>query len=221
MEHSFIDIVSIIAGTLTAMLMVTKAVAEQEDDELVVLCQKGDQQAFRVLICRYQNRVFNLCYRMLGNPDEAEEIAQEVFVKLYKSIGSFRGDSKFSTWLYRVTHNVCINQINYLKRRHYYENRSLDLEPQDDSPAPQYAADAPDGEQDLMATELGAAIEEKLGMLAPEMREVIIMRDIEGMSYEEVAEALKVKIGTVKSRLHRGRSELQQLLKDYLEDEPV
>jgi RNA polymerase sigma-70 factor, ECF subfamily len=203
------------------MVMVSKAVAELDDSELVTLCQNGDQQAFRELIGRYQTRVFNLCYRILGNPDEAEEIAQEVFVKLFKSIGSFRGESKFSTWLYRVTHNVCINQINYLKRRHYFENRSLDLDPKDDSPAPQYASNAPDGEQDLIATELGAAIEEKLGMLAPEMREVIIMRDIEGLSYEEVAQALNVKIGTVKSRLHRGRNELQELLKDYLKDEPV
>jgi RNA polymerase sigma-70 factor (ECF subfamily) len=156
---------------------------------------------------------------MMSNLEEAEEVAQEVFITVYKSLRDFRGDSQFSTWLYRVTVNHCKNRIKYLGRRKYYSSQSLD-EPMEGNDGEVMARQLADEHLDplgrLEQKEVQNTVQEKMNELDEEQRTVLFLRDIEGMSYQEIADILDLREGTVKSRIHRARLELKEKLeKEY------
>ncbi|NLH49805.1 MAG: sigma-70 family RNA polymerase sigma factor [Myxococcales bacterium] len=181
----------------------------------------GDQRAFEELVLRYQRRVFNLSLRFVRVPEEAQEVTQEIFVKLFRSLGSFRGEAKFSTWLYMVAVNHCRNRLKYLNRRHYFTGESLDPMPdgEDDGPVRQYAAADPDPNDRVTAKETRQAVRRAIDQLSDDHREAIILRDLQGLSYEEIAEITGQSLGTVKSRIHRARSELAISLRPFVDAE--
>jgi RNA polymerase sigma-70 factor (ECF subfamily) len=173
-----------------------------------------EERAFEELVIGYEDRVFNLVFRLVGDRAEAEDIAQEVFVTVFKSIETFRGEAKLSTWLLRIAANHAKNRIKYLARR-AGENGRLDGAPEaalaDVGKAPLHGhVRSPDAA--LEAAERGNAIERAIGALDQDQRLVVILRDVEELSYEEICEVTGLPEGTVKSRLHRARLLLKQWL---------
>jgi RNA polymerase sigma-70 factor, ECF subfamily len=195
--------------------------ADREDSRCIERFLAGDNRAFEQLVFRYQRRIYNLALRYLRVPEEAQEVTQEVFVKVFRSLKNFRGDAKFSTWLYMVAANHCKNRLKYLKRRHYFDGESLDAPLGDDPDAPvrQYAADEPDAAQQVETGQLQQAVRAAIDKLADDHREAVVLRDLQGLSYEEISEITGQAVGTVKSRIHRARVELARLLKPFVEAE--
>ncbi len=190
----------------------------EEDIELVEECKLGSRKAFNQLMLKYQNKVFSIAMRMLKNTDEAQDAAQDVFLAVYRSIKKFRGDSKLKTWIYRIVINTCINRLKSKKRKQQApldnQNEMLIEKSQEEGKTPQATIDNP-----LKALErknLREIIEKEIAKLPEENRVIIIMRDVEGLSYEQIEKILEIPDGTVKSRLHRGRQELKKRLKKYL-----
>jgi len=171
------------------------------DKTLIEKSKKGDLNAFEQLVRRYENKVFTLGFRFTGNYDDACDVAQEAFLRLYQSLPQFRGDSDFMTWFYRIIANVCRDET---RRRRRYNNFSLD-----DNPAGCSILQLPDRdvlpEEALEKQEFADMVQKCLDALSEEHRLVLIMRDIQGLSYDEMAEALNSSLGTVKSRLNRAR----------------
>ncbi len=177
-----------------------------------------DEQAFREVVAAHRDRVFNLCYRMLGNREEAEDVSQEVFITIFKSIDSFRGDSKFSTWLYRITANHCKNRIKYLARRYdrqksEYDERILRQGTESQLTAP---TQSPRPDKHLEGVELERIMQECLATLDEDQRVLIVLCDIEELSYAEICEITGLRVGTVKSRLHRARKALRRKIQKHL-----
>ncbi len=182
---------------------------------LIRRLQQRDEKAFVEVVRLYQHKVYNLVYRMLGNREEAEDVAQEVFVTVFKSIDSFRGEAKFSTWLYRIAANHCKNRMKYLGRRSYKSTGELDEAAEREAQNAQPSAmkphvDGPDAV--LEGLQLEKLVQEGIASLDEEHRELIVLRDVEDLSYEEIAAITGLADGTVKSRLHRAR----MALKDYM-----
>lgn len=194
---------------------------EQSDARCIERFLGGEDRAFEELVIRYQRRIYNLALRYLGVEDEAQETTQEIFIKVYRSLKSFRGEAKFSTWLYQVATNHCRNRIKYLKRRHYYQSTSMDCpqETEDGEMQQQYAADGPDPQQQVQTGQWREKVREAIDQLNEDHREAIILRDLQGMSYDEIASVTGQAVGTVKSRIHRARLELAQRLKPLVEAE--
>ncbi len=181
------------------------------EEKLVERLKRRDEAAFNELIRLYQTRIFRLVFRMLGDKAEAEDVAQEVFITVFKSIEGFRGDSKLSTWLYRVATNHCKNRIKYLDRRARGKKKEFDeiaehgaLESATMNPSSQIAR--PD--HMVEAFEKERILKEAIAALDEEHRTLIVLRDIEHMSYEQIQEITGLPEGTVKSRLHRARHSL-------------
>lgn len=185
------------------------------DRDLVSRCQKGQPAAFDELVRKYQDRVFNLCVRYLREPELAEEIAQDVFVAIYKHVGTFQGTSKFSTWLFRIVANHCHNKSKYLRRRKHKQTESIDrpLET-DDGEMQRELPDDPGRSPEELANRrlLNEQIQEAISHLDEDHRVIVLLRDVEDMSYEDIGEILDLPEGTVKSRLHRARNELRTRL---------
>ena len=182
------------------------------DPELVRQFLAGDRGAFEELMGRHQGRVYAFCYRYFGAQEPAEEAAQEVWVKIFRYLDKFRGDSKFTTWMYRVALNHCRNLSAYEGRRGKGKHDSLDAERDDGEGGAmrrQLPDSGPGADEMLVADERRKMMHEELALLDPLWREVLLLRDVEGMSYDEVADALEVAPGTVKSRIHRARTELK------------
>jgi RNA polymerase sigma-70 factor (ECF subfamily) len=183
---------------------------------LIRRLQQRDEKAFEEVVRLYQHKVFNLVYRMLGNREEAEDVAQEVFVTVFKSIDSFRGEAKFSTWLYRIAANHCKNRMKYLGRRSYKSTGELDeaaereIQAGGPSSALRPHVDGPDAV--LEGLQLERMVQDGIASLEEEHRELIVLRDVEDLSYEEIQSITGLADGTVKSRLHRAR----MALKDYM-----
>jgi RNA polymerase sigma-70 factor (ECF subfamily) len=179
-----------------------------------------DERAFRELVNEHRDRVFNITYRMLGNRAEAEDVAQEVFIAVFKTIDQFREESKFSTWLYRVTVNHCKNRIKYLARRHDRDKDELDETSQQTNGAvtglPVRAAQ-PD--KALESVQMEKLLQEAIAALDPEQRQVVILRDVEDLSIEEICEITDLPDGTVKSRLHRARLVLRKRMQRHVDGE--
>jgi RNA polymerase sigma-70 factor (ECF subfamily) len=172
-----------------------------------------DERAFNELVEAYGGRVFRLVFRMLGRHDEAEDMAQEVFVQVFKAIGSFRGDAKLSTWIYRIAVNLCKNRAKYLSRRHDDERTALDAVTEKAALA--HAGAMTHGEVQrpdhvVEGYQLESIVRLCIDELEPDFREALILRDVENLSYEEIAEITGLADGTVKSRIHRARSMLKQ-----------
>jgi RNA polymerase sigma factor (sigma-70 family) len=182
-----------------------------EEQRLVEAGQRGDVEAFNQIVRLYEGRVYNLCYRMLGDPDSAADATQDTFIAAYRNLRSFRG-GVFRSWLLRIATNNCYDVLRSRKRR---PATSLDAarEPDDDG----IGFDLPDtGESPdefALRRELGAAIQQGLALLPEDQRAVLILSDIQGMAYEEIAQITNTNLGTVKSRLSRGRARLRDLLK--------
>jgi len=171
-----------------------------------------DEKAFLEVVRTYQDRVYNMTYRMLGNREEAEDVAQEVFITVFKSIDQFRGDSKFSTWLYRITANTCKNRIKYLARRHDRDQSEYDDAIDRDQAAGAITAPAqmPRPDRALEGAQIEQLFQEAIAELDEEQRLLVILRDVEDLSYEEILAITGLPEGTVKSRLHRARLALRK-----------
>ncbi len=179
-----------------------------QENELIKKCQQGDIEAFEKLIASYERKVYTIAYRYMGNREEAEDFAQEAFIKVFRSIKGFRGEASFSTWLYRIVSNVCRDALRKNSRRTEdsldcavtTENGEMQREVVDWSMSP---------EPMFENHELGQFIQSLIDQLTPEYKAVIIMREIQDMSYEEIAKELHCSLGTVKSRLSRARKALR------------
>ena len=185
------------------------------DAELVADALKGREECFGDLVERYQNPLVNYLFRMVRNREEARDIAQEVFIKIYQALDRYDPQYKFSTWLFRIAQNAAIDRIR--KRR--IKVVSMDR-PSDDSDdgAWEFPSDDPDPYRDSRNQERGDAIQQAIDGLPWEYRELIVMRHFGELSYEEIASAKEMPLGTVKNKLFRGRQMLKDLLADYLTD---
>ena len=182
----------------------------EEESELIRRVQAGDPDAFEPLVTEHQTRVYHLALRMLGNEADAADAAQDAFIKAYTSLASFRGDSRFSVWLYRLTNNICIDYLRRQKRQSAVslqteddEGEELELSLPDERYSPELLAER---------AEEQAAVRAAIAALPADCREILTLREIGGLSYEELAAALSLETGTVKSRLNRARKKLCALL---------
>lgn len=190
---------------------------EADGEDLARRFKDGDDRAFDGLVRAYQSRMFNLAYRMLNSREDAEEATQEIFVKVHGAIGDFRGDSKFTTWLYAVAVNVCRNRLRSVKRRAMFEVRSGDGYENQEGVLVEAVTKAADGPQGrLESAEMMRLVEKTIAALPAEFSSVMVMRDIQGMSYEEIAAAVGCSLGTVKSRLSRSREIVKEKLRPHL-----
>ena len=178
-----------------------------DEQKLISLARRGDQAAFERLLDHYQKPVYHQALRLVGNPEDAADVTQEVFIKVWKHLPSFRGESSFSTWLYRLTDNAALDLIRREKKRR--GDSSLD----DEEGALTLPADpAPTPHQAIEQKELHQAVAEGLAQLSEEHRQVLVMREINGLSYEQIGSILDLSPGTVKSRIARARISLAKFL---------
>ena len=179
-----------------------------EDQILVSAALAGDSDSFNQLVERYQNRAYGLCFRMLGDSDAAADVAQDAFISAYRHLPSLRGE--FRPWLMRIVANACRDVLRSNKR---HPSVSLDTNPrdEDESPALQIADSNPNPEEHLMRAEMHRTISVALLQIPQDQRTVVILSDIDGMSYDEIAEVTGANIGTVKSRLNRARARLREI----------
>lgn len=180
--------------------------APAEEDRLIALALRGRTEAYGELVRRYQDRLFNALHGFLGSPEDALDVAQEAFLSAWQALDGFKGGSRFYTWLYRIAMNLAID----LRRRHK-PTGSLDLADDDATQPPDPAEDA-DPHVALERDEEVRRVRQALLAVSEEHRMVLILKDFEGMKYEEIAEVLSVPIGTVRSRLHRARLDLRHVL---------
>jgi RNA polymerase sigma-70 factor (ECF subfamily) len=197
-----------------------KLVAVDEDDRLIGLCRKGDVNAFEVLVEKHQKKMINIAYRMIGDYETACDVVQEAFLSAYRALRKFRGEASFSTWLCRIVINGSKNRRKQMRIRRQWEGPSLDdpVETEDG----QFKADPPSPEPSVLdqieKKEVRAKVQACINSLDDEYREVIVLRDIQGFSYDEICDILKIPDGTVKSRLFRARDRLKDCLKKSLGD---
>ena len=180
------------------------------ETELVARARTGDQEAFEQLVLDNQNRVYSLAVRMVGDREEAADLAQEAFLKAWQGLRTFQGESSFSTWVYRLATNVCIDHLRRRQRRREVENPvSLDDE---DSGWAEPVDLSQDPHRQLEAAERSRALERGLQQLSEPQRQILVMRELSGLSYQEIGAALELDLGTVKSRLARSRLALRKIL---------
>jgi len=183
---------------------------------LIGRLKERDEQAFNEIVRLYGDKVFSLVYRMIGSRAEADDIAQEVFITVFKTIETFREESKFSTWLYRVTVNHCKNRIKYLARRHERDRDELD----ETSRETNGAAGAPvrhvQPDRALEGAQLEALLQAAIADLEDDQRVVVVLRDVEDLTIEEICEITGLPDGTVKSRLHRARLVLRKKMQRHV-----
>lgn len=188
---------------------------EIPDRKLIKACQSGDTQAFEVLVTRHRGKVYAMIQNMIKNEADAWDLSQEVFLKVWKALPKFEARAKFSTWLYRITHNVV---YDWLRKRKIDSNGELDDNLLNASEIAAGARTAPAKEnrpdRALENSELGARIEQALKTLNAEHRETILLREVQGFDYKEIAKVMDCSLGTVMSRLYYARKKLQTLLSD-------
>lgn len=181
------------------------------EQELVERARRGDETAFEVLVTQQEKRVYNLCRRLTGNPEDAAELTQETFLNAWRGLSRFQGESAFSTWVYRLASNACIDFLRKEKRR---KSLSMTVSLDDEEEARQ--AELPDEryapERELERSEARRAVAEGLERLSPEHRQVLVMRELSGLSYAEIGAVLDLEEGTVKSRIARARGALRKVL---------
>ena len=183
-----------------------------EEEQLVRRAQQGDNSAFEQLLLLHQKKVYNLCLRMSANADDALDLSQETFIKAWRCIGQYQFEASFSTWLYRLTSNVCIDFLRRKKRRQEtsltesYEDsdEGAELSIPDANPLPEQLAITKETKQELA---------QAMARLAPDHREILQLRVVENLPYEQIADILDIRVGTVKSRLARARLALRKILK--------
>ncbi|MCF6093868.1 RNA polymerase sigma factor SigW [Microaerobacter geothermalis] len=180
------------------------------EKRLAQLAKKGDRQAFAELVDIYKDKVYHLAYRMLGNTQEAEDIGQETFLRVYSNLARYDEGYKFSTWIYRIATNLCIDRLR--KRRQVY---SLDAEVEGTDGLDMYSqiSDQRKGpEEEILTSELQGVIQDAIHQLPPKYKNVIILRYVNDLSIQEISEILDIPVPTVKTRIHRGREALRKKL---------
>ena len=190
-----------------------------EEASFVARLRARDERAFNELVRAYERRVFGLVFRMLGNREEAEDLAQEVFVQVFKAIDQFRGEARLSTWIYRIAVNLCKNRSKYLSRRH--TNKQDDIDAFGDRAPMSSAKGTTAGsiarpDDLLVGMQVERVVQQAIESLEPEFREALILRDVEDLSYEEIAQITGLPDGTVKSRIHRARAQLKAAIERML-----
>lgn len=204
-------------------LLLSRGMGQQSDSALVARCQRADITAFNEIVSRYKGKIYNYLYRMTGSAEDAEDLTQEVFVRMYTNIGSFRAEASLSTWLFRIAGNLSVDAFRRGKKERGL-TLSLDapVAGSGDSDDGQSATrDVPDWSQEpgtlLGRKELGAHIQAALQKLPSKLRSAVVLHDIEGLAYEEIAQTERVPLGTVKSRIFNARVALREYLRPYLE----
>jgi RNA polymerase sigma-70 factor (ECF subfamily) len=194
--------------------------AALEDHRLISALQAGDERAYEKLIERFQAPVYNLAWRLLNDPADASDVVQEVFLKVFRNVGHFRGDSSLRTWVYRIAVNESHNRRRWLFR-HRRGETGLDETFDDSDTREKPLMDAGETPYDFtMNREAQILLEEGLAAINPIFRAALVLREVEDMSYEDIAEILEVSIGTVKSRIMRGREALRRYLANRLDPAP-
>ena len=178
----------------------------EREQAVIRMVLEGDVNAFEELMAAYEKNVYNLALRMVGNPEDAQDMAQEAFIKAYNSLQNFRGDSKFSVWLYRIVSNVC---LDFLRRRNRRGTVSLSMEDEDGEDVQLDIADESQSPELILERQLTReAVQRGLEALPPDSRQILLLREIQGLSYEEISAALGLEVGTVKSRIFRARKKV-------------
>lgn len=190
------------------------------DQEVIHRCKKGDIDAFEELVRKYQKKMFNISYRMIGDYHDAAEVVQDGFLSAYRNIKYFKGTSKFSTWLYAIIVNLSRNRIKQMQARRFREDCSIDdtVETPGGHMKVEIASNNPTAQEGLEQHEIKQNVWGCINTLEPEFREVVVLRDIKGFSYDEISDMLKIAAGTVRSRLHRARLVIKECLKKILGD---
>ena len=200
---------------------IADSVAENDDLRLAEALREGAECAYEELLNRFQQPVYNLAIRLLGDATEASDVVQEVFLKVFRNIGSFRGRSTLKTWIYRITVNEAHNARRWFFR-HRRREVELDTNPEDTRHWKEAIPDRRRSPYEVaVEREQHVMIEAALGRMNPIFREAVVLRDITGLSYEEIAEILNVSLGTVKSRILRGREALREQLAGSLNTRPA
>jgi len=181
------------------------------EKDLIEKAKSGDIEAFEQLIISCEKKVFNIAYRMIGNYDDANELAQEVFIKAFRSIKNFKGDSLFSTWIYKITANVCLDELRKRKNKNIL-SLDQDIELNDGDVKRQISDNAPSPDMEVESKEIKTIVNESIQQLPDDYKSVIILRDIQGFSYDEISKIVNCPEGTVKSRLNRARQALKKIL---------
>lgn len=186
--------------------------------EVIENCKAGDERAFSEIVLTYQKKVFNIAFRMLGNREEAKELSQEVFLSVLESIKDLREEIKFEPWLTQITLNHCRNRWKYLKRRHYFKTDSLNdpIETEDGEMERQVYDPSGNPETLFEKKMIRQFVQRGLLKLKEDQREMIVLRDLQGYSYEEIGRLLSLPEGTIKSRLHRARMDLKGILERFV-----
>jgi RNA polymerase sigma-70 factor, ECF subfamily len=196
-----------VCDSLTAWVTAPVAeVAPGDSPEFLSRLRAGDRAAFEELVRTHQHRIYALALRMLGNAAEAQDVAQEAFLRAHRGLAEFRGEARLSTWLYAIASRLCLNRLAGSERRLARHGEETLTRLPDGRPGP---------DQALERDEIEEALHRAIGELAEERRIVVILRDVEGLAYEEIAEALELPVGTVRSRLHRARLDLKEKLERF------
>ena len=188
------------------------------DAELVARFQAGDRSAFDQLVEKYADKAYQIAFGVLGHRQDAEEVAQDVFIRIHRALSSFRGDSEFSTWMYRITINLARNKYRWNKSRGAQKNFSMDAPPEGaslegDGPAFDLPTPKPSPDEQAAFKELETLIAAELENLPEIYREALVMRNMDDMDYNQIADLLGCKLGTIKSRIARAREDLRRRLK--------
>jgi len=186
------------------------------DQKLVVRVQQGDKKAFDLLVLKYQLRLSKLVSRFLRNQSDVPDVVQESFIKAYRALPNFRGESAFYTWLYRIAINTAKNHLVSQSRKN--PANSIDVQDAEDYGASEWLKEYASPEREALASELEATIQQAMGDLPSDLREAITLREIEGLSYEDIAEVMDCPIGTVRSRIFRAREAIDSKLEPILDD---
>lgn len=187
------------------------------DEELILRLQRGDEWAFQLLVRRYRKKIFSIAFGITLDAEESQDIVQEVFLQVYRSIDDFKGNASLSTWLHRITVNRALNWKRRWARRFKWHHVSTDNI--DDQPAKAPESDLPTPESRVANAQTRQQIDNALKMLPDKTRTVFVLRELEGLSYEEIAEATGIKLGTVRSRLFHARKRLKEILEPLLKEE--
>ena len=212
------DMAALEHTTLARLERESRTLEQSSEQRLIARLRARDLTAFEELVSHFERPVYALCFRLLGDAEEARDAAQETFLKVYRGLGGFRADSGLKTWIYRIAINQAMNQQRWWRRRHRDETISLDLKrgESDTTLGSSLPSKSASPEAQAIAGERERRIMRALGEIKQEYRVALILREIEELSYEEIAETLAVSIGTVKSRIARGREELRRRVKDLI-----
>ncbi len=186
------------------------------DQQLVERAQRGDKQAFELLVTKYQRKLVRLLSRFIRDSSEVEDVAQEAFIKAYRALPNFRGDSAFYTWLYRIGINTAKNYLVAMGRR-APTSTSMDAEEAEDLGESELLQDVNTPENQMMSRQVAETVNQTLDKLPEELRTAITLREMEGLSYEEIASIMNCPIGTVRSRIFRAREAIAEQLRPMLE----